>query len=432
VNLTRFNLFFPERREFFLENAGIFQFGDKGQFNQRTGATNRDFTLLQTRRIGLTPSGAPLPILGGGRVSGMMGPLSVGLLNIQTRGEGSFEPENFSVARLRGEPLPGLTAGGIFINRSSTSGTDVDNRSYGIDADYQGAGGNFLVESYIAATEGTDVAGNPVDRAWAGRLSATWRDPFWEVVGLYRHFDEAFEPGVGFVRRNGIDHLYGTVGIRPVVEWPLVQQVNPYLEAQTFTDPGGFLETRDLRAGLDLDFWDGATASLSVTDRFEGVQEPFSIRGVTVPAGEYDFTEAQVSYQSNPALPLSGQLAVTSGSFFNGDRLSVRGSVVGRLGYRAVLDLSVDHNRIELPDQPSTTADVYGARLNLFFSTEVLTSAFVQYNEASQELISNVRLNWIHAPLSNVFLVFTERRDVDAGAVLERVVTLKVTKLFFL
>ncbi|NNF27409.1 MAG: carbohydrate binding family 9 domain-containing protein, partial [Gemmatimonadetes bacterium] len=94
VNLTRFSLFFPEKREFFLENAGIFQFGDQGTFRQRNGATNRDFTLFHSRRIGLTPSGTPMPILGGGRVSGAMGPVSVGVLNMQTQAESGFAAEN--------------------------------------------------------------------------------------------------------------------------------------------------------------------------------------------------------------------------------------------------------------------------------------------------------------------------------------------------
>ena len=96
-----------------------------------------------------------------------------------------------------------------------------------------------------------------------------------------------------------------------------------------------------------------------------------------------------------------------------------------------LLQFSADHNRIELPDQPVTTADVYGLNLDVFFSVNVLTSAFVQYNAAADELVTNLRFRWIHAPLSDVFLVLTERRDMDSDRVLDRFITLKVTKLFW-
>lgn len=427
VNLTRFSLFFPEKREFFLENAGVFQFGDQGQYTQRNGATNRDFTLFHSRRIGLTPTGAPLPILAGGRVSGTTGPVTVGLLNMQTRAEDAFAAENFTVARVRGEPAPGLSAGGIFVNRSATSGSPAANRSWGVDLDWEGVGNYLLIQSYLAGTEGTAADGSALERGMAGRLSTAWRTPFWEVETLYRQIDDSFDPGAGYVRRWGIRHGYGTVGVRPRVEWGPLQELNPYVEAHYFSDLDGVLETRELRGGLDLDFRDGATASAQVTDRFERVRTAFSLRGAVVAPGAYDFREAQASYTTSRARPISGRASVGGGGYFGGDRLSIGGSVLGRIGYRALLDLSATHNRIELPGQAPVTADIYGAKLDVFFSTRLLTSAFLQYNEAADELVTNVRLNWIHAPLSDLYLVLTERRR--GGDVLERLLSLKATKL---
>ena len=427
VNLTRFSLFFPEKREFFLENAGIFQFGDQGQYAQRNGATDRDFTLFHSRRIGLTPTGTPLPILGGGRVSGTAGPVTVGILNMQTREENAFAAENFTVARVRGEPLPGLTTGGIFVNRTATSGSPEDSRSWGVDLSLEALGNYFLVQSYLAGTSGTAADGSPLESGMAGRISAAWRDPFWEIETLYRHFDDDFDPGVGFVRRKGVRHGYGTIGVQPRVEWGPLQQLNPYIEAHYFSNLDGVLETRELKAGLDTDFTDGATASVSVTDRFERVPTAFSVRGATVVPGSYGFSEARASYTASRARPLSGQVSVGGGGYFGGDIRSVGASVLGRLGYRALLDLSVEHNRIDLPGQAPVTADIYGAKLDVFFSPRLLTSAFVQYNQATDEVITNARLNWIHAPLSDLYLVLTERRR--GGDVLERLLSLKVTKL---
>jgi hypothetical protein len=430
VNLTRFSLFFPEKREFFLENAGIFQFGDQGTYSTRTGATNRDFTLFHSRRIGLTPGGAPIPILGGGRVTGTAGPVTVGVLNMQTRRDGEFDPENFTVARVRTEPAAGLNLGGIFVNRSATGGALGDNRSYGVDANLQAFNGYLLVQSYLAGTEGTASDGSPIEREMAGRFSMGWRDPFWEIFGLYRIFDDDFDPGLGFVRRRGIQHGYGTVGVRPRVNWAGLLELNPYVENHYYTDLGGTLETRLSTAGLDLDFQDGGTASVSVTDRFERVEDPFSVRGAQVGVGDYDFVETAVRYQTSGARRISGRVNLGGGGYFGGDRRSVGGNVLGRLGHQVLLGLSANHNRIELPGQGVTTADVYGANLDVFFSTRLLTSAFVQYNEASEELVTNLRFRWIHAPLSDLYIVLTERRDTAAGDVLDRFVTMKWTKLF--
>jgi hypothetical protein len=429
VNLTRFSLFFPEKREFFLENSGLFEFGDQGNYSQRAGVSNRDFTLFHSRRIGLTPSGAPLPIVTGGRVSGTAGPVSVGLLNMQTRARDEFQPENFTVARLRAEAAPGLTAGGIFINRSATSGTAVGNRSYGADLNYQAFKDYLLVQSYIAATEGSRIDGTPLDRSFAGRVSATWRDPFWEVMAMYRQFDPDFDPGVGFVRRTGIRHGYGTIGIRQRTAGGFLQELNPYVEMHRYTDFDGLLETREAGGGLDIEFGDGATARIGITDRFERVIQPFTIGNASVPAGTYDFTEASATYDASRARALSGRVSVSGGGYFGGDRYTVSGSVLGRIGYRALLDISAQHNRIDLPGQAPTTADVYGARFNAFFSTRLLTSAFVQYNQATREFVSNVRLNWIHAPLSDLYVVLTERRDTQGDRVLERLVSVKATRL---
>lgn len=429
VNLTRFSLFFPEKREFFLENAGIFQFGDQGSFTTRTGVTNRDFTLFHSRRIGLTPSGTPLPILGGGRVTGTAGPVTMGVLNMQTRRQGDFDPENFTVARVRTNPVSGLTLGGIFVNRTTTQGGSGDDQSYGIDADLQAFNGYLLVQSYLAATQGTAADGTRVESQFAGRLSVGWRDPFWEIFALYRQLDDDFDPGVGFVRRRGIKHGYGTVGVRPRVSWPGLLQVNPYLESHYYTDLGGTLETRLISGGLNLNFTDGSVARLSVTDRFERVDDPFSVRGAQVSTGTYDFVEGSAFYQTSGARRISGRVNVSGGGYFGGERTSVGGNVLGRLGHRVLLQLSANHNRIDLPGQATTTADVYGANLDVFFSTRLMTSAFVQLNNASQEFVTNLRFRWIHAPLSDLYVVLTELRDTGTNRVMDRFVTVKFTKL---
>lgn len=440
VNLTRFSLFFPELREFFLENAGVFQFGDRGGGpGLRTGASSRDFSLFFSRRIGLAPDGSPLPILGGGRLSGTAGPFELGVLNIQTREQGEAPAENFAVARLRARPIDGLDVGGIFVNRSVTSTLPADsvafrdNRSFGIDANYQTLSDRLFVQSYLAASEGDRTDGSPLERDLAGRLSVEWRSATLEAVAMVRSIGEDFAPGVGFVRRDDLLQRYGLFGIRRTVDWPIIQLVSPFVEFDHFQTTAGVLETRQLAAGVRTEFWDGGQASIEVRDRFERVFEPFSVRGATIEPGSYDFTEVQGDYQFNRARPVSASLNATTGGYFSGSRTSLGAQLFARWSYRLVASLSINRNRIDLPDlDDPISVDVYGLRLEAYASPTLLGSALVQYNEASDELVTNVRFNWRHAPLSDVFLVYTERRDRAAGAVLDRLITLKVTRLFAL
>ena len=425
VNLTRFSLFFPERRDFFLENEGIFTFGDNTSFGERTGVSRQDFTLFHSRRIGLTPTGDPLPILGGGRVSGTIGGAEVGLLSMRTRavGGGGAPGESFSVGRLRLRPAPGLDVGGMVVQRSTVGAVAQINRSYGVDANYQ-VGPHVLIQSYLAGTEGTGL-----DRDRAGRLSARWRSPLVEAMVLYRSIGEEFSPGVGFVRRRGIRHGYGTLGFTPRVQWPLLQQINPYVQAHRFTNRDGILETGTVTLGLDLDFRDGSDAGFLVREQRERIRNPFTLRGVTVEPGDYTFREVEGTVQSSRARAFSASLRAAGGGFYGGERLSLGGGILWRPSAHLLLRGEADRNRIEIPGAGALTADIYGLRAQVIPSTRLMTSAFIQYNGATEELISNVRLNWIHAPLSDLFVVWTERRHMASGTTMERALSLKVTRL---
>lgn len=164
--------------------------------------------------------------------------------------------------------------------------------------------------------------------------------------------------------------------------------------------------------------------------------EGFELSGGFVPAGSYGFREGRISYSSNAARTLSGEVRVSGGGYFQGDRRSVGGSLVLRPHRRLGVDVGVDHNVIDLTGD-AFTADVFSGRVDFAWSTRLLAGAWVQYNDARSEMVTNVRLNYIHAPLSDVFLVYSERRSTDGspvvggdGSVLDRRLTLKVTKLF--
>jgi hypothetical protein len=440
VNLTRFSLFFPERREFFIENSGVFTFGDVTERNYRMGSSLEDFTLFHSRRIGLD-NGRVVPILGGGRLTGRVGAFQVGLLDMQTQpGQQHLYPgglfattadpalpaENFLVARIKRDLFGGSDIGAMLVSRQITSGADAGryNRSYGADANIRPVP-NLIINSYVAAV---DVPG-PDTANLAGRLAVAWRDRLWDASAFYKHVGARFQPAVGFVRRAGVNEGYGTVGIHPRVALPWTYELNPYVELHYVADPTGALASRQANAGLAATMNDGGRFELKLENRFERLDEPFVVATeATIDPGRYAFRDASVTYKSSGGRRLSGSLSLTSGQFFDGRRTSVGVEALWRSSAHFALDLSLDRNAIRLP-AGAFDADVAGLRANLAFSRTMLASGFVQYNAAADQLVTNVRLDYIHAPLSDIFLVLVERRDLGSKAVLDRSLAVKATKL---
>ena len=427
VNLTRFPLFFPEKRDFFVENSGTFAFGDQSERSYRTGVSLQDFTLFHSRRVGLRGSGVPVPILGGGRLTGRTGGFELGLLNLQTEAADGVPGENLSVLRVRRGILGTSDIGAIVINRDAT-GSEVEgypgfNRSFGFDANFRPLSG-LLIAPYLAVTHSPDLDGNNL----AGRMWVGWRDNMWDASALFRHVGDTFNPTVGFVRRRDIRQGYMTVGLHPRPNIPSVQEINPYIELDYITNLESELVTRRRAFGLDVTFIDGGRLSFKYGDRFELLDAPFTIKPeAIVPVGSYDFGGPQLSYRLSPGRALSGQFAIARSSFFNGAKTSLRADLLWRPSYHLSFDLSASHNDIDLPDA-SFSADVFGARVDYGFSTKLFASAFVQYNAATDQVVTNVRVNYLYSPLSDLFLVYTERGNTSAGETIERVLTLKLSK----
>ncbi|MBI4539199.1 MAG: carbohydrate binding family 9 domain-containing protein [Gemmatimonadetes bacterium] len=424
VNLTRFSLFFPEKRDFFLENSGTFAFGDMAERNQRSGASLRDLTLFHSRRIGLTPEGEPLPIHGGGRLTGSAGAYELGLLNMQTASTPGTPAENITVTRIRRKTFGTSDIGVIFVNRQATGSASNYNRSYGADANLRFLG-SLVIHSYVAATSSPDASGD--NRA--ARLSVGWRDRLWDASAFVRHVGDAFDPGVGFVRRSAVRHGYATLGVHPRVPFPHVQEVNPYVELHYITDLASVLETRRRSAGFAVEMLDGGAIDLQHNEQFERLVEPFRVRsGSVVAPGDYTFRETSVSYTSSRARSFSANTRLQLGGFYDGERTALELGAIWRPTYRWSISVSADHNAVRLPDS-RFTADVYSTRVKYSHTTHFHTSAYVQYNKATEQLVTNLRLNFIHAPLSDFFVVYTERRDWREQVVLERGVTLKFTRM---
>lgn len=424
VNLSRFPAFFPERREFFVENSGMFLFGEQSERNYRGGTSGADLRLFHSRRIGLE-GGRPVPLLGGGRLSGQVGDTEVGILHARTGAVDEVSGDAFSVVRLRRRVGAASDVGVLVTDRQGRGGSGW-NRAGGLDMNLR-LGPSLLISSYAATTS---RSGASDEDDWTGRLWVAWRDQLWDVSALARRVGEDFDPGIGFVQRRGMTHLYGTVGAHPRPGIPGVLDLNPYLEAHRYTSVAGEVETTRETGGLGVNFADGGDFSTRVTRRMERLESGFQVEGQgLVPAGTYRFTEAEARYQSSGNRQISGNVVGAIGGYFGGRRQSIGAGLRWQPDPRISLAVQADRNAIELGDD-RFSANLYRTELRVARSTRLYLGSVVQYNEAQELLVSNLRLTWLHAPLSEAYLVFTDRRRTgNEASASERLVTLKVTRL---
>jgi hypothetical protein len=424
VNLTRFSLFFPERRDFFVENAGSFSFGDVTERNYRMGSSLQEFTLFHSRRIGLK-DGRPLPILGGVRLTGRTGRNDVGLLTMQTTSTPEAPSENVAVARVRRNLFGNSDVGVIILNRQPTASDSAPyNRSAGVDANLRTLG-NLVVNAYLARSDGP----GPGSDGGAGRVSVAWRDRLWNTSAMVKQVDATFDPGLGFVRRRDLRHYYGTLGLHTRPRLAGIQEINPYAELEYITNRRGVLETRQGLLGLGVSFIEGGNLELEVRDQLEQITDSFPIfADVIIPPGNYGFRDVAVSYRSSEARRLAGSASLSAGRFWSGTRQSLRLGGTWRPRHNLFFEVSANRNDVDLPEG-SFLADLASARVRFAASTTLFGSAFVQYNAETDQVVSNLRLNFRHAPLSDVFLVLVDRRHAPTGVILERSVAVKVTRL---
>lgn len=424
VNLTRFSLFFSERREFFIENAGVFTFGDVQERNVRTGASLSDFTFFNSRQIGLSPDGRPIPILGGARLTGRIGGFDAGLLQMQTEGALGRPAENFAVVRLKRNLFGNSDVGLLLANRQATEGPAAWARSYGVDANLRPTAG-VVINSYLALN---DATGKSAD-GYAARTSVGFRNALWNTSGMWKRVSEDFDPGIGFVRRREMQQWFGTVGLhaRPPVAW--ISELNPYVEASYITDLSSRLDTRRIEAAVELYFRPDGQLSLEVSDEFDRLTEPFTVAtGHTIPTGGYGYQRAGIKYTAGSGRAVSGNLGVATGGFYNGDRTTWNAALNWRASYRLRLEGTAQRNAVSLPTG-DFRADLIGGRVRYAWSPRLFGSAHVQYNTQSHSFVTNARLNYRWAPLSDIYLVYTERRDTDLDIRNERSVAIKVTRM---
>ncbi len=423
VNLTRFNLFFPEKRDFFLENSGIFLFG-AGPRNFNQAASN--LVPFFSRRIGLSAAGTPIPIVGGTRVSGRLGNNDVGALVMKTEALGSTPSNNHLVGRYKRNLLRTSWIGAIVTDRESGVAGDY-NRVYGPDVHFQ-FWQKLEIDSYALRSDTPGRSGNNM----AKNLLTTWKADEVTLGAEYSAVEENFNPEVGFVRRGNMSQYSGDVAWNPLLRGSdAIRNLKFGATVDYFNNNAtGQLETRTQEATTGIQFENNGNINFVVNQTFDRLVRPFAIRSDTaIPAGDYDYRRYTVSFNTgnNRKLGLTGN--TNWGEFWHGDNRSYAAGVDYRPNYHLNLDLSYSRNEVTLPTGAFTTGLV-GARVFYGFSPRAFFNAFLQYNADTHQVSSNLRFNFTHRPLSDLYLVYNDRRDTVSGELLERAVIVKVTNLF--
>ena len=396
VNLTRFSLFFPEKREFFLERAGLFQFG-----------APRETEVFFSRRVGLDAD-----ILGGGRFTGQAGPISIGAMSLRTAGinvPGSVsDPPNTGagawnlVTRVRGNVLPRMTVGGIVTSKETVAG---HNRVAGADLQSRfWSSSSFLLwaakvwDSDYAGSDGSSVAGQAElmlqnDR-YIFEITRT-------VIG------EAFDPALGFVPRPDQKRWGGQVGVQPRFEnssW--ARQFFLALGANHIQGIDGEKQSHFRRLTARLDFQSGDRANLAFTERFEGLSEHARINCRMVSVGDYRFRRLSAGFTPDRARSVGLKFNAALGDFWSGTRTELGGGLVWIANKHLTVDGSVSWNDISLPvPDGDFTTTLISTRLEAALSRKLFAYALVQWDDVSQTLQSNIRVDWIHTPGSDLFVV---------------------------
>ena len=435
VNLTRFSLFFPEKRDFFLENSGIFQFGQgRGVVFGGGGLTSgrqTDAILFFSRRIGLSDDGEAIPVAGGTRLTGRFGQYSVGILNLQQRSGSTSPATNFTALRLRRNVLANSDVGLILLNKDEHGARF--NRVVGADANFRffnsldvnGSVARTLSPVTVVGSEGSESMGN---------ASVHYRDRRWELQSTYVRIGDRFNDEMGFVPRTGVWKFDSTYGarFRPTRLSKWLRELFPHLGVTNVSWlKSGELQSRLIGAHMSINLQDGSGGELGVDPTTENLTVPFLInrrRGIIIPVGRYDFNDWHATWRTNASAPFSVNGRFDVGDFYDGHRQSYGGGAALRVGGRLNAAITESRNQIQL-QAGSYTTDLITARVEYGFSTMAFANALIQYNTDAREWTSNLRFNVIHHRLSDFFLVFNERRDTSTGGLLDRALVAKVTQM---
>jgi small-conductance mechanosensitive channel/CRP-like cAMP-binding protein len=417
VNLTQFSLFYPEKREFFLENSGMFYFGDIPRESRlgsaRFAPPEEEILLFFSRRIGLTSAGDPLPISAGGRLTGRAAGTGIGLMTIQTESADGRDGDNYTVLRGRRDVLRNGDVGGIFLSRQS-AGSGGRNEVAGVDANFRFVKAlsinGFLARSFTPGVDSGQVA---------GKGSITWNANTLHTQYSLLSIGDNFRDDIGFIKRTGIRKHFADFGVRKrpdALRRFGIRELHPHTRANIYTDQSNDKVSHTNHVAMAAFFERGGFVEVQWNPRFERILTPFKVRpDQAFAAGTYGWNEYAVELETDHSRKVSGSALITSGGFWSGTQRSAKIGVVYRPSYHLTFDTALQRNDITLPaPMRDFTTNLVTSRIGYAFNTRTFLDTLLQYNTDLKQFSANVRLDLIHRPLSDLFVVYNQQQLTDS------------------
>jgi hypothetical protein len=421
VNLTRFPIFYPEKREFFLERAGIFEFG---LGIRRGGGSERQLQMFFPRRIGLTEDRRPVPVRWGGKVIGRAAGFDIGLLSAETGRFQNTPGSNYSVTRVKRNILARSNVGGFFSSRQSS--TSDFNRVIGADANF-----TILKNTDLQASVAKSLTANKTGDGAFARFKYNWLSDIWEVFVDHLYVGPDFQNDIAYIRRKNIQRTDNVLVWEPRPDVLNIRNLILRGEVIYTTDVHRRLLNRDQIFQFASRFQTDDAVRFNTTNYFERLDEGFNItRGVTIKPGDYEFRDNWVEFEASAKRLLFGRIRSGTGSFYNGDRRYVQITPAFKPLPQFSLETSYELNQIKLPEAAFRT-HVLNMRFNLNLSNKWLTSTISQYDSETKRQVVFFRLNYIYRPGDDFFIVFNQARQPFAsGNSVDRTLLVKWTRSF--
>ena len=414
VNLTQFNQFFPEKREFFLENSGIFYVGDAARNNRVVLAPtpDEDMLLFFSRRIGLSRDGRNVAIPAGLRLTGSAAGVTLGALSMRTQATAVAPANQYSVLRMRRNLFAGSDVGIFALDREALGVTGSDwNRLVGADANFR-LPGEWDWNNYGVGSRKPGKSGGQ----YAYRSSVSHEGSFVHLKAGVLEIGSGFSDDVGYFRRTDTRKYILDFGIRPRPQWLAgtgVREMHPHITWNYYENLRGEMTAKNLHSGYTFFLSDGGFFELSANPNFQRIESPFLISPsiAPIPAGSYAWTDYQLKGSTNASRPLSVFYTLITGGLWSGRQRTQQVVVSARPTSKLGASLGLSHTEATLraPDA-SFEALLWTTRANYSFTTNMFFDALTQYDPRQHLFNANLRFNLIHHPLSDLFIVLNQQR----------------------
>ncbi len=417
VNLTRFGLFFPEKRDFFLENSNAFTVGTGQAFTNTPVQTD----LFFSRRIGLSEAGQPVSILGGARLTGKVGKNNIAVMDVQTDNAFLKPGDNFFVSRYSRDVFRRSRVGALFVNKESVDGSEHFNRTMAVDGNFA-ISSNFQVTSYLAKTDTNPdmrwTGGRPIgegkDMAFYGRMA--YRDPRWNLYVNYLDVQENFNAEAGFVQRTGIRTTKAHFGPTPRPKKGSIKLMEPMYVLTYTTDQSNRLVNRLHHWMWGITLRNDSFINAIYQKNLDVLDTPFVIRpGVRIPVGSYNMDEWIFTYNTSPGKRLYQRVTFQPTEFYDGTRRSLSYAFGLRATSRLSTELQYNRNDVKMP-WGDFLVNLTTLRVDFTFSPKMTIRSLTQYNTSTHEVSNNIRFNLIHHAGSDLYVVYNDLRQTGLPA----------------